>query len=312
MGEFPPASGLRELPHLATFATVAERGSFTATAADLGITQAAVSQRIAVLENELHVSLFNRRAGRISLTEAGQRLYPYARKILDLHGQARTDIGGFQPTVAGDLPIAASSVPGECFLPALLTAFHEAHPGIHVRATVSDSGSVMQDVEKGQAMLGLVGQEAEKPTLEFRPIGSDSLVLVVGSGHRWAARKRIPLKALTGESLIIRELGSGSRCALEKSLLRSGTSLARLNITLELGSNVAIKDAVKRGLGIAFLSRLAVHRELDARELQAVAVSGLSLARQFYLVYHRRRPLSPAASAFLRFLESYPIAFAGR
>ncbi len=312
MGEFPPASGLAELPHLATFATVAERGSFTATAADLGITQAAVSQRIAVLENELHVSLFNRRAGRISLTEAGQRLYPYARKILDLHGQARTDIGGFQPTVAGDLPIAASSVPGECFLPALLTAFHEAHPGVHVRATVSDSGSVMQDVEKGQAMLGLVGQEAEKATLEFRPIGSDSLVLVVGLGHRWAARKRIPLKALTGESLIIRELGSGSRCALEKSLLRSGTSLARLNITLELGSNVAIKDAVKRGLGIAFLSRLAVHRELDARELQAVEVSGLSLARQFYLVYHRRRPLSPAASAFLRFLESYPIASAGR
>jgi len=184
MGEFPPASGLTELPHLVTFATVAERGSFTATAADLGITQAAVSQRIAVLENELHVSLFNRRAGRISLTEAGQRLYPYARKILDLHGQARTDIRGFQPTVAGDLPIAASSVPGECFLPALLTAFHEAHPSVHVRATVSDSGSVMQDVEKGQAMLGLVGQEAAKPTLEFRPIGSDSLVLVVGSGHR--------------------------------------------------------------------------------------------------------------------------------
>ncbi len=312
MGEFPPASGLTELPHLATFATVAERGSFTATAADLGITQAAVSQRIAVLENELHVSLFNRRAGRISLTEAGQRLYPYARKILDLHGQARTDIGGFQPTIAGDLPIAASSVPGECFLPALLSSFHEAHPGVHVRATVSDSGSVMQDVEKGQAMLGLVGQEAEKPTLEFRPIGSDSLVLVVGSGHRWAARKRIPLKSLTGESLIIRELGSGSRCALEKSLERVGVSLARLNITLELGSNVAIKDAVKRGLGIAFLSRLSVHRELDARELQAVEVSGLSLARNFYLVYHRRRPLSPAASAFLRFLESYPIAFAGR
>ena len=312
MGESPPASGLTELPHLATFATVAERSSFTAVAADLGITQAAVSQRIALLENQLQVSLFNRRAGRISLTEAGQRLYPYARKILDLHAQARTDLGGFQPTLAGDLPIAASSIPGECFLPALLTAFHEAHPGVHVRATVSDSGSVMQDIEKGQAMIGLVGQEAEKPNLEFRPIGSDSLVLVVGSGHRWATRKRIPLKALTGESLIIRERGSGSRCALEKSLLRSGTSLAVLNITLELGSNTAIKDAVKRGLGIAFLSRLAVHGELNDRELQAIEVSGLSLARQFYLVYHRRRPLSPAASAFLHFLESYPVGSAGR
>jgi hypothetical protein len=166
---------------------------------------------------------------------------------------------------------------------------------VHVRATVGDSGSVMQDVEKGRATIGLVGQEAEKPTLEFRTIGSDSLVLVVGPGHRWAARKRIPLKALTGESLIIRELGSGSRCALEKSLDRSGISLAGLNITLELGSNAAIKDAVQRGLGVAFLSRLAVQREIDANELRAVTVDGLSLDRHFYLVYHRRRPLSPPA-----------------
>jgi DNA-binding transcriptional LysR family regulator len=307
MKETWSASGLAELPHLATFAVAAERLGFTAAAAELGITQAAVSQRIAVLENELRVSLFDRRAGRIALTEAGQRLYRYARQILDLHGQARAEIGGFRPTVAGDLPLAASSVPGECFLPALLSAFHDKYPGVHVQATVSDSGAAMQDVVKGRATVGLVGQEADKASLEFRPIGGDTLVLVVAPGHRYAARKRIPLKALTGESLIIREPGSGSRCALEKSLERSGTSLAGLNVTLELGSNAAIKDAVKRGMGIAFLSRLAVQRELDADELRAVAVGGLSLDRRFYLVYHRRRPLSPAASAFLHFLASHPI-----
>jgi DNA-binding transcriptional LysR family regulator len=305
MVEPPPTSGLAELPHLATFVRAAERGSFTAAAADLGITQAAVSQRIAGLERELHVSLFDRRAGRIALTEAGQRLYPYARKILDLHGQARTDLGGFRPAVAGDLPIAASSVPGECFLPALLSAFHEKYPGVHVRATVGDSRSVMQDVEKGRATLGLVGQEAERPSLESRPIGTDTLVLVVAPGHRWAARKRIPLTALAGEPLILREDGSGSRCALERSLERAGASFTDMNVTLELGSNAAIKDAVRRGLGVAFLSRLAVRRELDAGELRAVTVGGLSLARRFYLVSHRRRPLSPAASVFLHFLESH-------
>jgi DNA-binding transcriptional LysR family regulator len=296
-----------ELPQLATFATVAERGSFTAAAADLGITQAAVSQRIAMLEKELHLALFDRSAGRISLTEAGQRLYPYARQILDLHGQARSAIGGIRPAVAGDLLVAASSVPGECFLPALLSDFRDKYPGVHVRATVSDSGVVMQDVEKGRASLGLVGQEAERPSLAFRPIGSDTLVLVIAPEHRWAVRKRIPLKALAGEPLIIREPGSGSRCTLEKSLERRGTPLTRLNVTLELGSNAAIKDAVKRGLGVAFLSRLAVKRELDARELRAVPVSGLALTRRFYLVHHRRRPLSPAATVFLHFLETHPI-----
>src|SRR5262249_38404655 len=123
MKETSPASGLAELPHLATFAVVAERRGFTAAAGELGITQAAVSQRIAALENELRVSLFDRRAGRTALTEAGERLYRYARSILDLHGRARAEVGGFRATVSGDLPLAASSVPGECFLPALLSAF---------------------------------------------------------------------------------------------------------------------------------------------------------------------------------------------
>jgi DNA-binding transcriptional LysR family regulator len=307
MSEGQPASGPLELPHLATFAMVAERGSFTAAAAALGITQAAVSQRIAVLENDLRASLFNRRAGRITLTEAGQRLYPFVRHILDLHGQARSEISGFQPPIAGELPIAASSVPGECFLPALLAAFHEKFPGVHVRAAVGDSGSVMQDVAKGRATLGLVGQEAETPDLEFRPIGSDTLVLVVAPGHPWAARKRISLHVLTGEPLILREPGSGSRCALEKSLQRCGLPLAGLNCTLELGSNAAIKAAVKRGLGVAFLSRLAVQTDLETAELRAIAVRGLSLTRQFYLVRHRRHPLSPAAAAFLQFLAAHPI-----
>jgi DNA-binding transcriptional LysR family regulator len=300
-------SDFAELPHLATFVAVAERGSFTSAAADLGVTQAAVSQRIAALEGKLRVSLFDRRAGIISLSEAGRQLYEYARKILDLHMEARANLRGFRTPVLGNLPIAASSVPGECFLPDLLSAFHEKYPGVHVRATVGDSGSVIQDIEKGRATLGLVGQEAENPRLAFRPIGSDSLVLVVAPGHRWAARKRIPLKALTGESLIIREPGSGSRCALERSLEHAFTSLAGLNITLELGSNTAIKDTVKRGFGVAFLSLLAVQRDIDAGELRAVTVSGLSLARQFYLVYHRHRPLSPAAFAFVNFLESHRI-----
>jgi len=301
-------SGLAELPHLSTFVRAAEQGSFTAAAADLGITQAAVSQRIAVLEKELRVSLFDRRARRIPLTEAGRRLYQYARRILDLHEQAREDLGGFHPPVSGELPIAASSVPGECFLPALLSDFHAKHPQVHVRATVSDSGSVMTDVEKGKASLGLVGQKVERAGLESRPIGSDSLVLIIPSGHPWATRRSISLDALAGEPLIIREPGSGSRSTLEKSLERVGTSLVGLSVSLELGSNAGIKDAVKRGLGVAFLSRFCVQRELDAKELRAVSVRGLGLTRQFYLVYHRRRPLSPAASTFLHFLESHPIA----
>jgi DNA-binding transcriptional LysR family regulator len=307
MGDASLKSKGRELPHLGTFVKAAELQSFTATAAELGVTQTAVSQRIAALERELRISLFDRRAGRIALTEAGERLYKYARRILDLHEEARTGLGGFHPSVSGDLPIAASSVPAECYLPALLSAFRETYPDVHVRATVSDSDSVMKEVVKGRATLGLVGKKTEKAALEFRPIGTDTLVLIVPSEHPLAGRKSISIKTLAEESLIIREPGSGSRCALKKSLERAGSSLAAMNITLEMGSTAVIKDAVRRGLGVSFVSRSAVRRELDSGELRTISVRGLVLTRYLYAVYHRRRPLSPAASAFLHFLESHPL-----
>jgi DNA-binding transcriptional LysR family regulator len=205
MVESARTSDLAELPHLSTFVRAAEQGSFTAAASQLGITQAAVSQRIAMLEKELRASLFNRQSGKIALTEAGQRVYDYACQILDLHRQARMSLGGALPPVSGELPIAASSVPGEYLLPSVLSAFQAEHPAVRVRATVSDSGLVLKDIEKGRATLGLVGQKIENPNLEYRTIGSDRLVLIVHSGHSSAGRKALSLRALSRERLIVRE-----------------------------------------------------------------------------------------------------------
>jgi DNA-binding transcriptional LysR family regulator len=165
----------------------------------------------------------------------------------------------------------------------------------------------MKDVARGEATLGLVGKKDEKKSLESRPIGTDVLVLIVPPGHALAARKSISLTILAREPLIIREHGSGTRCALRKSLERVGSSLDEMNVTLEMGSNAAIKDAVKRGLGASFVSRSTVERELGSGELRAVTVRGLVLTRTLYAVFHRRRPLSPAASAFLHFLEANPL-----
>ena len=182
------------LPHLETFSKAAELCSFTAAAKALGVTQAAVSQRIHALERRLDVSLFNRAKQRILLTEAGQRLYSYAARILALYQEAEEDITGRKTPVSGDLTLAASSVPGEHLLPALLSVFHKRFPDIQVRASVTDSMVVIREVEQGSANLGLVGRKTDNPNLEFRTIANDRMVLVVPRKHPWVRKKQVSLR----------------------------------------------------------------------------------------------------------------------
>jgi DNA-binding transcriptional LysR family regulator len=296
-----------QLPHLETFAKAAELSSFTAAGRSLRLTQAAISQRVQSLEKALGVSLFRRKGGRVFLTEAGQRLYRYTQQILDLHRRARQEIAGQQPAIAGELLIGASTIPGEHLLPALLSIFHQRYPGIQVRADINDSMAVMDKVEHGRVHLGLVGRKSDNPHLEFRSFAHDRMVLVVPSSHAWSKKKRVSLKQLCKQPLVLREAGSGLRHCFEKGLQRSGKSLRDLQIGLELGSNEAIKEAVLRGMGVAMLSSYAVQKELKARQLIALQVTDLNCDREMFVVCDRRRVLSAPARVFLHFLESKPI-----
>jgi DNA-binding transcriptional LysR family regulator len=291
------------LPHLETFARAAELSSFTAAARSLGLTQAAVSQRVQALEKALGVPLFRRQSGGVLLTEAGRRLHGYAERILALHQEARREVAGQQSPPAGELSLAASSVPGEHLLPDLLSRFRERHSGVQVRATVADSQRVLDQVEKGQAHLGLVGGKSDSPHLEFRCFACDRLVLVVPAGHPWTNRRRVSLHQLAGQPLVVREAGSGSRWCLERALAKAGKSLRDLKVALELGSNEAIKEAVRRGLGLAVLSTHAVEDEVRAGRLHALRVTGLPLVRDMFVVWDRRRVLPIPARLFLDLLE---------
>ncbi len=290
------------LPYLETFAKAAELGSFTAAAEALGLTQAAISQRIRALERALHVSLFRRQGGHVFLTEAGQRLYPFAQRIFVLHQEARQEVTGRKAPLTGDLTLAASSVPGEHLLPALLGAFHEKYAHIQVSMSVADTAVVLHQVEHGQASLGLVGGKTDSPHLVFRPFACDRLVLVVPAGHPWRRRKRVSVEQVCQQPLILRESGSGSRWCLERTLGRVGKSAQDLRVALQLGSNEAIKEAVLKGVGLAILSDLAVQKELQSSQLHALQVTGLPLEREMYVVWDSRRALSIPARLFLDFL----------
>jgi DNA-binding transcriptional LysR family regulator len=298
-----------QLPHLETFATAAELSSFTAAGKALGLTQAAVSQRIHTLEALLGLPLFARHGGYVLLTDAGHRLLDYARRILALHHQALQELTGRQaPPLSGELTLAASSVPGEHLLPELLSVFRERYPHVQVRATVSDTREVLRQVEQGKAELGLVGGKADNPHLEYRCFACDTLALVVPAGHPWSRRKRVPLGMLCLQPVILREAGSGSRWCLERALVKAGKSLGDLRVALELGSNEAIKEAVLRGLGVAIVSTHAVRQEVEAGELVPLPVTGVPLVREMFAVWDRRRALPAPPRLFLDLLPPCPAA----
>jgi DNA-binding transcriptional LysR family regulator len=297
-----------QLPHLGTFSKAAELSSFTAAAKCLGLTQAAVSQRIQALEKMLDVPLFRRQGGRVLLTEAGQRLYDYAQRILALDDEARQELAGQKkPPISGSLALGASTIPGEHLLPALLSIFHERFPRIGVKAEISDSMKVIAQVERGLVSLGLVGSKTDSPHLEFRHFATDRMVLVVPPDHAWTRRKAVSFRQLCQQPLVLREAGSGLRHCFEKELARLGKSLADLQVAVELGSNEAIKEAVLRGLGLAVLSSYAVEEEVRAAKLVALKVANLHCDREMFVVWDRRRVLSAPARAFRLFLETHPV-----
>lgn len=293
-----------QLPHLETFSKAAELSNFTGAAKALGLTQAAVSQRIQLLEAALGIPLFQRRGGSVTLTDAGRKLYEYAQRILDLNREARRVIGGHSDPVAGELLIAASSIPGEHFLPALLSVFRPQHPLVRVRASVSDSAAVVGQVERGEAHLGLVGRKADDKNLVFKHLAGDRMVFVVPPGHDLSREQAVSAVQLEAHPLVLREAGSGLRHCFEKALERVGRSLADFRIALEIGNNEAVKEAVARGVGVGVLSVYAAKKEVEAGHLIALEGRDLKCDRDMFVVQDTRRVLPPPARTFLAFLRT--------
>ena len=300
-----------QLPHLETFSIAAELCSFTAAGKALKLTQAAVSQRIQALEGSIGKPLFHRQRGGVSLTDAGVQLYGYAQQILSLHREARQTVTGEEVPLQGSLSLAASSIPGQHLLSAGLAVFRNRYPDVAVRASIEDSMAVLDRVESGQAHLGLVGQQTERGHFHFRPFASDELLLVVNADDRWKNRQRIRLADLLQRPIVLRESGSGSRWCLQQALLHKGHDLDELNVTLELGSNEAVKEAVLNNTGIAVLSRFAVQRELDDGRLISLKIQDFDLVRELFVVSDTRRALPRSAQTFLQFwLASHSTAIA--
>jgi DNA-binding transcriptional LysR family regulator len=286
---------------LAAFCTVVERRSFSQAAEQLGVTQPAVSLQIRSLEKRLGHRLLDRSGRRVEPTEAGQRLYRSAQRMLALEEQLLQELGEeAEGELTGKLEIGASTGPGGTVIPLVLAEFQRRHPQVHVALSVFDTQRVVEQVARRELELGVVGAATRYRGVSFEPFFRDEVVLACPPDHRFAGRT-IGLDELRGEPLVLMQEGAGVRQVIDDELRAHGVRLRDLDVRLELGLQESVRAAVLGGYGVTFVSRTAIESDLAAGTLATARVQGLDPAREILLVRSTGRTETRAAQEFAEF-----------
>jgi DNA-binding transcriptional LysR family regulator len=286
---------------LAAFCAVVDRKSFSQAAEHLGVTQPAVSLQIRSLEKRLGRRLLDRSGRRVEPTEAGQRLYRSAQRLLALEEQLLEDVAGNgDGELRGRLEIGCSTGPGATVLPLLLCQFQEANPEVSISLSVNDTQHVIDLVADRELELGVVGAATRHRGVSFEPFFRDEVVLAVPPKHRFVG-KTVGLDELRAETLILMQEGAGVRQMIEDELRQAGLRVRDLDVRLELGLQESVKAAVAAGHGVTFISRSSMEPELAAGSLAAARVTGLDPSREISLVRATGRTPSRVADAFVEF-----------
>jgi DNA-binding transcriptional LysR family regulator len=289
---------------LAAFCAVVERRSFSQAAEQLGVTQPAVSLQIRSLEKRLGLQLLDRSGRRVEPTEAGNRLYRSAQRMLAMEEQLLSDLGGeAEGELAGRLEIGASTGPGGTVLPIVLAEFQQLHPEVHVALAVSDTQHVVEQVARREVELGVVGASRRHRGVVFEPFFRDEVVLAVPRGHRFAGRK-VTLDELKVEPLVLMQEGAGVRQVIEEELRAAGLRLRDFDVRLELGLQESARSAVVGGYGVTFISRSAIEADIAAGTVDVGRVEGLEPSRTISLVRSAGRAETRVAQAFVEFAKS--------
>lgn len=286
------------LRQLEVFLAVVEHGGFSAAARATKLTQSTISQHVSGLESDMGVQLLERSRKGVRLTEAGRILLGHAKTLV---GELRTTeaaIRRFRGLEQATLRVGVSTIPGAHLVPPVLARLCEVYPRLDLVVFQGDSSATVEALANREVEVGVVGRRLRVRGLVFTEVGEDRIVLVVAPDHPWARRKSIGLAELEEGAFVSREPGSGTGAAVIDALKGAGVETARLRTRAVVGGNETVKAAVRAGIGVSFLSSIAVARDVEKGELAAVDVEGLAIARPFYLVRQSGRRPSAAASAF--------------
>ena len=280
---------------------VAQSGSFSKAAKKLFLTQPTISAHIASLEKELDTRVFVRNTKEVDLSPEGQKLYTYARQILDLTEKIKEEFGRHEEE-AKCVTIAASTIPAQYLLPDILTRFNEKHPGEQLRILESDSAQVAEQVAEGSVDIGFTGTVLEKKFCKYIPFYKDQLVVITPNTEKYQEYKRMggDISWIQEESVIMREEGSGTRKEAEKQLRHLGIRTERLRIIASIANQETIKKSVIQGMGISILSRLAAKNEVESGRVLEFPIPEADEGRDLNLVYNKNHPLTRSAQRFIK------------
>ena len=288
------------LVQLRSFEAVVRLGGVGRAARALHLAQPTVSTQLKELAAALGLALFEPRGRGLVPTPVGQRLAEAVRAMGTSWQQFEDDAAALQGLTRGRLCIAAVTTT-EYFLPDLLGPFARLYPGIQIELAVENRDAVVARLERGDDELAVMMRPPAHLALARWPFLENPLVLIAPRAHPFAGRRRLKLSDLVGEPLLAREAGSGTRAAAEEAFAEIGVAWPPRMV---LGSNEAIKHAVRAGLGLAVLSRHALAEDPASEGLAVLAVTGFPLRRQWYLVWRQDRVLSlPARTLIDDFCE---------
>ena len=288
---------------IVVFRAVAEQRSFRKAAEELYLTQPAVSLQIKALEEDLGVQLFDRTGAHITLTEAGSILLEYSRSSRLLREQTERAISALDGEHSGQLALGASTTIAQYILPQLLGEFRREYPRVNLTLISGNTEQIVEAIETQKIALGFIEGPSRSRDVKTEPFLEDELVLIASTAREFVKRNLIPHAELTGVPLLMRERGSGTRHVVETALERQGIKRSALQIVLELDSTEAIKSAVEADLGLGFVSRWAISKDLRLnKSFRIVHVEGLNIKRNFLIACASSPEHSGLAHEFRRFL----------
>lgn len=293
-----------DIRKLEVFRKVVELKSFTKAAEAALLSQPTVSEHIRSLEEELGLKLVDRLGREAAPTPVGRLLYQYAVRLTQLQQEALQAIARYNGALSGEVRIGASTIPGSYILPRLLAAFCRNFPDVKPVLRISDSRAIASQVLEGTVDLGLVGAIWNERGLEWMPLFADPLVLAVRPGHPLASRSSLPVAELLNHPMVLREQGSGTRKVVARILEQQGHRESDLREAATLGSNEAVREAVKAGIGLAVLSARSIAQDVRSGDLAIVPLDDAAAKRPISLIRRKNRELSPVAAAFLDHLHT--------